>query len=129
MFGIGLPELLLILAVALIVVGPDKLPELAKNLAKTLAQLKQGAEELKTELDEAANPKELLEDIKPNLEEAAQNLRKSLKNLPQPDLDLQQGMRQLGDQTLQQETEPTPQSRPKKRLEQRDKKVTSTPQE
>ena len=34
MFGIGLPELILIMAVALIVVGPQKLPELAKALGK-----------------------------------------------------------------------------------------------
>ena len=37
MFGIGLPELILIMAVALIVVGPDKLPGLARSLAKELA--------------------------------------------------------------------------------------------
>ncbi|PIE00951.1 MAG: twin-arginine translocase subunit TatB [Acidobacteria bacterium] len=122
MFGIGLPELLVILAVALIVVGPDKLPELAKNLVRILAQLKQGAEELKTELNEAANPEELLKDIKPNLEEAAQNLQKSLKNLPQPDLD--QKIRQLTDQTLQQATDPTPQY-PKKKEE----SASSVPQE
>ncbi len=128
MFGIGLPELLVILAVALIVIGPDKLPELAKNLAKTLAQLKQGAEELKTELNEAANPKELLEEIKPNLEEAARNLQESLKDLPPPDLDLQQDIRQLVNQTLQQETEEVAKS-PEKNLEQREEKAASTLQE
>ncbi len=128
MFGIGLPELLVILAVALIVVGPDKLPELAKNLARTLAQLKQGAEELKTELNEAANPKELLEDISPNLEEAARNLQQSLKDLPPPDLDLQQDIRQLVNQTLQQETGEIAES-PEKNLEQKEEKAASTPQE
>jgi len=35
MFGIGMPELLLILALALIVLGPKKLPELANARAKT----------------------------------------------------------------------------------------------
>jgi sec-independent protein translocase protein TatB len=47
MFGIGLPELILIMAVALIVVGPDKLPELANTLAKQMIELKRAANALK----------------------------------------------------------------------------------
>jgi TatA/E family protein of Tat protein translocase len=34
MFGIGMPELLIILAVALIVIGPKKLPDMARALRK-----------------------------------------------------------------------------------------------
>jgi len=52
MFGIGLPELLLIMAVALIVVGPDKLPELAKSLGKGIVELKKAASSLKESLNE-----------------------------------------------------------------------------
>ena len=52
MFGIGLPELLLIMAVALIVVGPDKLPELAKSLGKGIVELKKAAAGLKESLNE-----------------------------------------------------------------------------
>ena len=52
MFGIGLPELILILGIALIVVGPDKLPELAKSLAKGVNELKKTAMELKDSFDE-----------------------------------------------------------------------------
>jgi sec-independent protein translocase protein TatB len=40
MFGIGLPELIVIMALALIVIGPDKLPEMARSLAKTVMDLK-----------------------------------------------------------------------------------------
>lgn len=47
MLGIGLPELILILALALIVVGPDKLPEMAKTMAKHLLELKKTANALK----------------------------------------------------------------------------------
>lgn len=48
MFGIGMPELLLILVVALIVIGPKKLPDIAKALGKGLAEFKRAADELKT---------------------------------------------------------------------------------
>jgi len=50
MFGIGLPELILILGVALIVVGPEKLPEMAKSLAKVVLDLKNTAVSLKESL-------------------------------------------------------------------------------
>ena len=55
MFGIGLPELILIMAVALIVVGPEKLPELAKSLGKGILELKKAASSLKESLDEEEN--------------------------------------------------------------------------
>jgi TatA/E family protein of Tat protein translocase len=49
MFGIGMPELLLILGLALIVLGPKKLPELAKALGKGLGELRRATEDLKDE--------------------------------------------------------------------------------
>jgi Tat protein translocase TatB subunit len=51
MFGIGLPELLLILALALIVLGPDKLPQLAGQIARYIGELKRASEELKSQFD------------------------------------------------------------------------------
>lgn len=71
MFGIGLPELILILALALIVVGPDKLPDLARTVAKGILDLKKTANTLKESLTEDGNP---LDDIKPELEKAAKAL-------------------------------------------------------
>jgi len=50
MFGIGMPELLLILALALIVLGPKKLPELARALGKGMAEFRRATDELKGEL-------------------------------------------------------------------------------
>jgi TatA/E family protein of Tat protein translocase len=47
MFGIGMPELLLILAVALIVIGPKKLPDLARSLGKAMGEFKKATAELK----------------------------------------------------------------------------------
>ncbi|MBI5235992.1 MAG: twin-arginine translocase subunit TatB [Deltaproteobacteria bacterium] len=53
MFGIGFAELIVILAVALIVIGPDKLPEMAKTLAKAYNELRRAGDEVKKSLKEA----------------------------------------------------------------------------
>ncbi|HUI67687.1 MAG TPA: TatA/E family twin arginine-targeting protein translocase [Nitrospirota bacterium] len=45
MFGLGLPELLLIFVIALIVFGPKKLPELGKSIGRAMAEFKKAQEE------------------------------------------------------------------------------------
>lgn len=47
MFGMGMPEILLILAIALIVIGPKKLPDIAKALGKAMGEFKRATSELK----------------------------------------------------------------------------------
>jgi TatA/E family protein of Tat protein translocase len=47
MFNLGMPEIILILVVALIVMGPKKLPEMAKALGKGLREFRKAADDLK----------------------------------------------------------------------------------
>ena len=52
MFNIGMPELLIIVAIALIVFGPNKLPELAKGFGKAIREFKKATEEVKESFHE-----------------------------------------------------------------------------
>lgn len=53
MFGIGPTELIVILVIALLVLGPKRLPELASGLGKGLAEFRRATSDLNAELDEA----------------------------------------------------------------------------
>lgn len=46
MFGIGVPELLLILALALIVFGPGKLPDVGKAIGRGLSEFRRAAKDV-----------------------------------------------------------------------------------
>ena len=59
MFGIGFPELLLIMALALIVLGPKRLPDIARALGRGLAEFKRATDDLKQTFDAESRSQDL----------------------------------------------------------------------
>jgi Tat protein translocase TatB subunit len=51
MFGMGMPEIMLIMAVALIVIGPKKLPGLAKSIGRAMGEFKSATRDFKQSID------------------------------------------------------------------------------
>ena len=70
MFGIGTPELLVILAVALIVIGPKKLPDLAKSLGRALGEFKRATNDLKHSIEQESG----LDEVKTHFKEVKQDV-------------------------------------------------------
>jgi sec-independent protein translocase protein TatB len=63
MFGIGFQELLVILVIALIVVGPSKLPDLARALGRGLGEFRRAADEIKETLDQDETVRDLKQEF------------------------------------------------------------------
>ena len=55
MFGLGFTEILVILVVALLVFGPDRLPELARSLGRGLAEFRRASNDLRRSVMEATS--------------------------------------------------------------------------
>lgn len=56
MFGLGITEILVILIVALLVLGPEKLPEVARKLGRLSYQLRGALDEIKHEMNFSDTP-------------------------------------------------------------------------
>ncbi|MCD7750057.1 MAG: Sec-independent protein translocase protein TatB [Oscillospiraceae bacterium] len=85
MSRIGFGEILVILVLALLVIGPDKLPELAHSLGKAVRAMKKTIQETTEELDGAEELKELrdeVEGLQKELETLGRDIEKSVEAPP-----------------------------------------------
>jgi sec-independent protein translocase protein TatA len=103
MFGLGLPELLVIFVIALLVFGPKKLPELGKSVGRAMAEFKKASDEFKESVQEEMKEVEKCAD----LEEI-----KKLGKIDIPDLNKPQAAKTAGGTAPAQQ--PAPQADKKK---------------
>ncbi|HXW07057.1 MAG TPA: TatA/E family twin arginine-targeting protein translocase [Vicinamibacterales bacterium] len=81
MFGpIGMPELVVIMVIALIIFGPRKLPELGRSLGKSLGEFKRASNELRSTLDEEIR----LEEQRADQQAAEQRMKDTVRAAEAP---------------------------------------------
>ncbi len=83
MFDVGMPELIVILIVALLVIGPKKLPELAKALGKGLSELKNALQDMKDTVEEefeetTSEIREAVTDVKKQIQAEVRDVGKTV---------------------------------------------------
>jgi sec-independent protein translocase protein TatA len=69
MFGLGLPEILVILVIILLIFGAKRLPEIGAGLGKTVKELRKIRHERKAEKEKGNQKKNLISDLKKEAEE------------------------------------------------------------
>ncbi len=100
MFNIGMPELILIFLIALIVVGPSKLPDLARALGKGIAEFKRAANEIKENLD----LDDTLGDVKKEVKEVHDAITEIPADSERSEIDMNKKIEDSDEERIEQES-------------------------
>ena len=109
MFGIGMPEMLLIIAIALVVIGPKKLPDLAKSMGRAMREFKKATSEFKETMqidNELTEVKKAFDDINEDVKQAV-DLKPEFERKTDDDTQLNEAG---ADKNTKDEAEPEPPS-------------------
>lgn len=80
MFGLGVPELVIILVIALVIFGPKKLPEIGQALGKGIREFKKGTQDIQKDLESAVKMEdEPKAETKPKADESAKTEKSEKK--------------------------------------------------
>ena len=74
MFGLGIPELIVIFVIALVVFGPKKLPDLGKSIGRAMAEFKKASEEFQESVREEMKEVEKTADVKEEMKKIEQQI-------------------------------------------------------
>ena len=99
MFGIGFGELIIIFIVALLVVGPHKLPEMAKNLAKVLREVRKTSDEFQASIFRETGPS-----VTGLLKSPEATIKRHLENEVQEALGFEEALGEEGESHLPHDT-------------------------
>ena len=84
MFGLGMPELMVIAVIALIIFGPKRLPEMGRSVGSALREFKKGAESITGEVKEIADVGDIGKDLKSINKEMAETGKAVTESVQNP---------------------------------------------
>ena len=100
MFGIGMPELLVILGLALIILGPKKLPEIARGLGKAMREFRRATDDMREQFEEETQ----------ELKDATETLKGEVSFGEEGEFGLEEGDEPMGEKGQESKEEGAPSS-------------------
>lgn len=93
MFGIGMPELIVILVVALVIFGPKQLPELAKTMGQAMKEFKKATNDFRRTIEVDSD----MSSVKQEFDKLNQDVKETIEIKAKPEPEKKSDTHQLGE--------------------------------